>query len=101
MIVFNQILLILINFDAINLYFQIVVDIYCLLVNNMCMSNFESPVLTLQECSAYLKIAESTIYLLARNGKLPCQKVGRNWRFNKEALDRWLMGDVTLVASES
>jgi len=101
LIVFNQILLILINFDAINLYFQIVVDIYCLLVNNMCMSNFESPVLTLQECSAYLKIAESTIYLLARNGKLPCQKVGRNWRFNKEALDRWLMGDVTLVASES
>lgn len=101
MIVFNQILLILINFDAINLYFQIVVDIYCLLVNNMCMSNFESPVLTLQECSAYLKIAESTIYLLARNGKLPCQKVGRNWRFNKEALDRWLMGEVTLVASES
>lgn len=101
MIVFNQILLILINFDAINLYFQIEVDIYCLLVNNMCMSNFESPVLTLQECSAYLKIAESTIYLLARNGKLPCQKVGRNWRFNKEALDRWLMGDVTLVASES
>jgi len=67
----------------------------------MCMSNFESPVLTLQECSAYLKIAESTIYLLARNGKLPCQKVGRNWRFNKEALDRWLMGEVTLVASES
>lgn len=65
------------------------------------MSNFESPVLTLQECSTYLKIAESTIYLLARNGKLPCQKVGGNWRFHKDALDRWLMGDVTQAASES
>jgi len=50
-------------------------------------------VLTLQECSIYLKIAESTIYVLARKGKLPCQKVGGNWRFSKNALDRWLSGE--------
>ena len=50
-------------------------------------------VLTLQECSAYLKIAESTIYVLARKGKIPCQKVGRNWRFSKNALDCWLRGE--------
>jgi excisionase family DNA binding protein len=55
--------------------------------------NIENEVFTLQECSAYLKIAESTIYVLARNGKIPCQKVGRNWRFRKEALDRWLAGE--------
>jgi len=55
--------------------------------------NLKNEVFTLQECSAYLKIAESTIYVLARNGKIPCQKVGRNWRFRKEALDRWLAGE--------
>ncbi len=55
--------------------------------------NLENQVLTLAECSTYLKIAESTIYLLARNGKIPCQKVGRNWRFRKESLDRWLSGE--------
>lgn len=55
--------------------------------------NLENEIFTLQECSAYLKIAESTIYVLARNGKIPCQKVGRNWRFRKEALDRWLAGE--------
>lgn len=56
------------------------------------MNNLSNQVLTLQECSMYLKIAESTIYVLARKGKIPCQKVGRNWRFRKEALDRWLEG---------
>ncbi|MDD4573924.1 MAG: helix-turn-helix domain-containing protein [Sphaerochaeta sp.] len=65
------------------------------------ISPTQDEVLTLQECSLYLKIAESTIYVLARKGKIPCQKVGGNWRFNKEALDRWLMGDAALVSSES
>ena len=53
-------------------------------------------VFTLRECSEYLKIAESTIYVLAREGRIPCQKVGRNWRFSKEALDRWLVGEAVI-----
>ncbi|PKL14000.1 MAG: DNA-binding protein [Spirochaetae bacterium HGW-Spirochaetae-8] len=57
------------------------------------MLPIKDQVLTLQECSLYLKIAESTIYVLARKGKIPCQKVGRNWRFSKDALDRWLRGE--------
>jgi excisionase family DNA binding protein len=60
------------------------------------MLPIQDEVLTLQECSAYLKIAESTIYVLARKGKIPCQKVGRNWRFSKDALDRWLRGEPIL-----
>lgn len=49
-------------------------------------------VLTLLECSAYLKVAESSLYILAREGRVPCQKVGRHWRFSKVALDKWLQG---------
>ena len=64
------------------------------------MSKLDSPVFTLQECSRYLKIAESTIYVLARNGKIPCQKVGGNWRFSKDALDKWLSGEITIPESE-
>jgi len=60
------------------------------------MLSFQSEVFTLQECSEYLKIAESTIYLLARKGKIPCKKVGKNWRFSKDALDKWLAGDIIL-----
>jgi excisionase family DNA binding protein len=40
--------------------------------------------------SAYLKIPKSTLYKLVREGKVPCQKIGRHWRFRKEAIDRWL-----------
>ncbi len=47
-------------------------------------------VLTIEELSAYLKIPKSTLYKLVREGKVPCQKVGRHWRFRKEAIDHWL-----------
>jgi len=58
-------------------------------------------VLTIEELSAYLKIPKSTLYKLVREGKVPCHlsacgspaqagKIGRHWRFRKEAIDRWL-----------
>jgi len=47
-------------------------------------------VMTIDELSASLKIAKSTLYKLAQEGKLPGQKVGRHWRFRKDAVDRWL-----------
>jgi len=47
-------------------------------------------VLTIEELSAYLKIPKSTLYKLVREGKVPCQKIGRHWRFRKETIDRWL-----------
>lgn len=47
-------------------------------------------VLTIDELSEYLRIPKSTLYKLAQEGKLPAQKVGRHWRFRKEAIDRWL-----------
>jgi len=47
-------------------------------------------VLTIGELAAYLKIPKSTLYKLVREGRVPCQKIGRHWRFRKEAIDRWL-----------
>ena len=47
-------------------------------------------VLTIDELGQYLKIAKSTLYKLAQEGRIPGQKVGRHWRFRKEAIDRWL-----------
>jgi excisionase family DNA binding protein len=47
-------------------------------------------VLTLEEACAYLKIPKSSLYKLAKAGRIPCQKVGRHWRFSKDAVDRWL-----------
>jgi excisionase family DNA binding protein len=53
--------------------------------------DFESAaVLTIEELSAYLKVPKSTLYKLVREGKVPCQKVGRHWRFHRSAIDVWL-----------
>ena len=47
-------------------------------------------IMTIEEASRYLRIPLSSLYRLAQAGKIPCQKVGRHWRFRREAIDRWL-----------
>ena len=49
-----------------------------------------SNVMTIDELADYLKIAKSSLYKLAQEGKVPGQKVGKHWRFSKDAIDRWL-----------
>jgi excisionase family DNA binding protein len=50
----------------------------------------QSTVLTIDDLAEYLKISKSTLYKLAQEGALPGQKVGRHWRFHREAVDQWL-----------
>jgi excisionase family DNA binding protein len=47
-------------------------------------------VMTVDEVAAYLRIPRSSVYKLAQQGKIPCQKVGRHWRFRRERIDQWL-----------
>ncbi len=47
-------------------------------------------IMTMDELAEYLKISKSTLYKQLQNGKLPGQKVGKRWRFHKEAIDEWL-----------
>lgn len=54
------------------------------------MSEVFPLVMTIEEASRYLRIPLSSLYKLAQDRKIPCQKVGRHWRFRKEAIDRWL-----------
>ena len=54
------------------------------------MGEKSSGVMTIDELSDYLRISRSTLYKLAREGGVPCRKVGRHWRFHKQAIDRWL-----------
>ena len=42
------------------------------------------------EVAEYLRIPRGSIYKLAQRGRIPCQKVGRHWRFRREAVDTWL-----------
>ena len=47
-------------------------------------------VMTIQETSEYLRVPVSSLYKLAQGGKIPCQKVGRHWRFKRRAIENWL-----------
>ena len=46
-------------------------------------------VMTVQDVSVYLRVHPSTIYRLLKKKQLPAFKVGSDWRFNIEAIDRW------------
>ena len=48
-----------------------------------------SSVMRLEEVADYLRVHPSTIYKLLRSGELPGFKVGSDWRFNTELIDRW------------
>lgn len=45
--------------------------------------------MTVREVSAYLRVDRSTIYRLVRTGRIPAFRVGSDWRFDIEAIDRW------------
>lgn len=47
-------------------------------------------ILDLRGLASYLRIPKSTLYRVAQQGKIPGQKVGRQWRFLRAAVDRWL-----------
>ena len=49
-------------------------------------------VVTFEEVLAYLRIPRSSLYKLAQEGKIPSQKVGRHWRFRRQAIERWMEG---------
>ncbi len=47
-------------------------------------------ILDIEQLARYLKVPKSTLYVLVRQGKIPSHKVGRQWRFRREAIDHWL-----------
>lgn len=47
-------------------------------------------VLTLEETAAYLRVHPSTIYRLLKNHQIPAFKIGSDWRFNQDSIDRWV-----------
>ena len=55
------------------------------------MNKKHLPIMTSAGVAEYLpKVPRGSVYKLAQQGKIPCQKVVRHWRFHGEALDGWL-----------
>jgi excisionase family DNA binding protein len=47
-------------------------------------------ILTAKEVADYLRCHISTVYRLAKSGKLPGFRLGADWRFREDALQNWL-----------
>jgi excisionase family DNA binding protein len=47
-------------------------------------------ILTVEEVAAYLRLQPQTIYKWAQEGRIPAAKLGKEWRFRRSILDRWL-----------
>lgn len=60
-------------------------------------------IMTTKEVAEYLKLHEITICKYAADGKIPAIRIGRVWRFDKEAIDRWIGGetDTPMIKAES
>jgi len=48
------------------------------------------PILTVKEVAEYLDICAMTVYRYAKQGKLPAFKIGSDWRFHKNSIDKWI-----------
>jgi excisionase family DNA binding protein len=58
----------------------------------------QSRLVTVRELSNYLRVHPSTIYRLLKRGDLPAFKLGSDWRFNLEAIDRWRVNQLEDLA---
>jgi excisionase family DNA binding protein len=56
-------------------------------------------ILTLEEVASYLRLTPQTIYKWAQEKRIPAVKLGKEWRFRKSIIDRWL--DEQILCDES
>jgi excisionase family DNA binding protein len=47
-------------------------------------------IMTLEEVASFLKVHPSTVYRLLQRHKIPAFKMGSDWRFNQESIERWI-----------
>ena len=45
--------------------------------------------LTPAEAGKYLRVNIRTLYRWVHDGKVPCRRVGKQWRFTKDELNQW------------
>ena len=50
----------------------------------------DGEIMTLEEVAAYLKLKPQTIYTWAQEKKIPAAKLGKEWRFKRSVIDRWI-----------
>jgi excisionase family DNA binding protein len=51
--------------------------------------------LTIEELAGYIKMSRTKLYGMAQRGEIPASKIGNQWRFDREEIDRWMKAHAT------
>jgi excisionase family DNA binding protein len=51
----------------------------------------DQEILTVKEVCEILQLHPSTLYRLVKQGKIPAFRIGTEWRFRKEGIERWMI----------
>ena len=54
-------------------------------------SDIATGVPTVRKVAEYLRVHQTTIYRLLKEQKLPAFRVGSDWRFSREVIERWMI----------
>jgi len=57
--------------------------------------------LTIDQIAKYLQVSKEKIYKMCQQGRMPASKFGGQWRFKKEVVDRWLLGNQKRILSKA
>ena len=58
----------------------------------------ESGSMNIRELAAYLRLPSETLYKYVRSGRIPARKSGREWVFDRDAIDQWVLDNTHLPA---
>ena len=58
-------------------------------------------VLNVDEVSSWLRIPKSTLYKLCSEGKIPCAKIGKHWRFDRISVESWFKRGIQATIQQS
>jgi excisionase family DNA binding protein len=50
----------------------------------------DQKVMSVKEVADFLHVHPATIYRLLRTHEIPAFKIGTDWRFNRESIERWM-----------
>lgn len=59
----------------------------------------ESGSMNIRELAAYLRLPSETLYKYVRGGRIPARKSGREWVFDREAIDKWVTDNTHMPAA--
>jgi excisionase family DNA binding protein len=56
-------------------------------------------ILTVKELGDLMKIHQSTVYRLTKEGRIPAFRIGSEWRFRKDQIVHWI-AEQTIAAAQ-